>query len=214
MASRNYGQSCSVSRFLDQFGSRWTLLIVRDLLVGPRRFKELLANSPSMGPNLLTERLREPQEHGIVRKVAAPGESATAYVLTEKGLALEPVVLAMARWGMHNVTPNESNPGASRPDLLVVALRAAFVPERAKGVKEAYEFRIDDTIFYAQIDDTVLHTGLGTANHPAFVLTTDSQTFDMIAAGSLDIVDAQERCLMDVAGDEQAFARFIDMFSG
>jgi hypothetical protein len=167
-----------------------------------------------MGPNLLTERLRELQEQGIVKKVGAPGESATTYVLTEKGLALEPIVLAMARWGMHYAIVDESNPGVSRPDLLVVAFRAAFVPERARGIKEAYEFRIDDTIFFAQIDDTVLHTGLGTATRPAFILTTDSQTFDRIAAGDLEIVDAQERCLLEVAGDEQAFARFIDMFNG
>jgi len=214
MSSRNYGQACSVARFLDQLGSRWTLLIVRDLLVGPRRFKELLANSPSMGPNLLTDRLRELQEQGIVRKVAAPGASATTYILTEQGLELEPVVLAIARWGMRYATVDESNPGASRPDLLVVAFRAAFLPERAKGVEEAYEFRIDDTIFFAQISDTVLHTGLGSATRPAFVLTTDSQTFDKIAAGTLDVIDAQERCLIDLSGDEQAFARFLDLFKG
>ncbi len=214
MSSRNYGQSCSVSRFLDQLGSRWTLLIVRDLLVGPRRFGELLANSPTMGPNLLTDRLRELQEQGIINKVSTPGESATTYVLTDKGLELEPVVLAMARWGMRHATVDESNPGTSRPDLLVVAFRAAFVPERAKGVKENYEFRIDDTIFYAQIDNNVLHTGLGTATSPAFILTTDSVTFSKIAAGRMDVVAAQERCLLDVAGDEQAFARFIDLFGG
>ena len=214
MSPRKYGQACSVARFLDELGSRWTLLIVRDLLVGPRRFKELLTNSPSMGPNLLTDRLRELQDHGIVKKVAAPSETATTYVLTEKGLALEPIILAMARWGTHYATVDESNPGADRPDLLVVAFRAAFVPARAKGVKEAYEFRIDDTIFFTQIDNAVLHTGLGTATHPAFILTTDSQTFDKIAAGTLDIVDAQERCLIEVSGDEQAFARFLDLFSG
>lgn len=214
MASRKYGQACSVSRFLDQLGSRWTLHIVRDLLVGPRRFKELLANSPSMGPNLLTDRLRELQEQGVIGKVAAPGESATMYVLTGKGLELEPVILAMARWGMRYAAADESNPGVSRPDLLVVAFRAAFIPERAKGVKETYEFRIDDTIFFAQIDDSVLHTGLGTAGRPAFILTTDSQTFDKLSAGTLDIIDAQKRCLSDVSGDEQAFARFIHIFSG
>lgn len=214
MASRKYGQACSVSRFLDQLGSRWTLLIVRDLLVGPRRFKELLTNSPSMGPNLLTDRLRELQEQGIVEKVAAQDDRATTYVLTEKGLALEPVILSMASWGMRFAMVDDSTPGASRPDLLVVAFRAAFLPERAKGVKEAYEFRIDDTIFFAQIDDGALHTGLGTAARPAFILTTDSKTFDRIAAGTLDIVDAQERCLLDVSGDEQVFARFLDLFSG
>ncbi len=214
MSSRTYGQACSVSRFLDQLGSRWTLLIVRDLLVGPRRFGELLANSPSMGPNLLTDRLRELQERGIITKVAAPGENASTYVLTDKGLALEPVILAMARWGMHYATVDDSSPGTNRPDLLVVAFRAAFVPERAKGVKESYEFRIDDTIFFAQIDNSALHTGLGTATNPAFILTTDSETFSEIAAGSMDVVEAQERCLLDVAGDEKAFARFIYLFSG
>lgn len=213
MSSRKYGQACSVSRFLDQLGSRWTLHIVRDLLVGPRRFKELLANSPSMGPNLLTDRLRELQEQEIITKVAAPDQSATTYILTEKGLELEPVVLAMARWGMHYAAVNESNPGVSRPDLLVVAFRAAFVPARAKGVKESYEFHIDDTIFFAQIDNSALHTGLGTTSNPAFILTTDSQTFDKIAAGALDVIDAQERRLLEVSGDEQAFTRFVHIFS-
>jgi len=211
MSPRKYVQACSVARFLDELGSRWTLLIVRDLLVGPRRFKELLTNSPSMGPNLLTDRLQELQGQEIIKKVSAPGDNATTYVLTEIGLALEPVILAMARWGMDHA---ESNPGVSRPDLLVVAFRAAFVPEHAKGVRETYEFRIDDTIFFAQVDDSLVHTGLGTATDPAFILTTDSQTFDQIAAGDLDVVEAQEQCLIEVAGDEKALARFLKIFSG
>jgi len=214
MSSRKYGQACSVSGFLDQFGSRWTLLIVRDLLVGPRRFKDLLANSPSMGPNLLADRLRELQERGIVKKVGTAEDNATTYVLTVQGLALEPVVLAMARWQLRYAAVDESHPGVNRPDLLVVAFRAIFVPERAAGIRETYEFHIDDTIFFAQIDDTVLHTGLGTASRPAFILTTDSQTFGKIATGSLEIVDAQERCLLEISGDELAFTRFIDLFGG
>ena len=212
MPPRNYGQACSVARFLDELGSRWTLLIVRDLLVGPRRFKDLLAASPSMGPNLLAERRRELQNRGIVEKVAAPGEPSTSYVLTNKGLELEPVVLAMARWGMRHAEVEPSNPGAGRPDLLIVAFRAAFRPERAADVAEAYEFRVDDTVFFADIDRGKLTTGLGTATRPAFVLTTDSATFDRIARRKLDIRDAQDRSLLEVSGDQEAFERFVYLF--
>lgn len=212
MSSRNYGQSCSVARFLDQLGSRWTLLIVRDLLVGPRRFKDLLANMPSIGPNLLANRLRELTEHDIAEKVSAPESKSSTYVLTEKGHALEPVVLAMAKWGLHYLTNGQSEYDASRPDLLVVAFRAAFQPERAQGIHETYEFRIDATIFFAEVRNGDLKTGLGTATRPAFVLTTDSATFDKIANGSLDVIDAQEQCLLEIAGDQDAYARFAQIF--
>jgi DNA-binding HxlR family transcriptional regulator len=214
MASRNYGQACSVARFLDQLGSRWTLLIIRDLLIGPRRFKDLLASMPSIGNNLLADRLRELSQEGIVEKVAAPGSNASTYVLTEKGNALEPVILAMASWGLHHLHEEPSEQEKSRPDLLVVAFRAVFQSEHAKGVHETYEFRIDETIFFAEIDDGNLRTGLGTATRPAFVFTTDSATFDKIASGTMDVIDAQERCLLEISGDQDAYARCAQIFSG
>jgi hypothetical protein len=167
---------------------------------------------PSIGPNLLASRLRDLAEHDVVKKVSAPGGKSSSYVLTEKGHALEPVVLAMAKWGLHYLTDSQSEYGASRPDLLVVAFRAAFRPERAQGIHETYEFRIDETIFFAEVEDGTLNTGLGTATRPAFVLTTDSGTFDKIAIGALDVTDAQQQCLLDIAGDPDAYARFERLF--
>ena len=210
MPTRNYGQACSVARFLDHLGSRWTLLLVRDLLVGPRRFKDLLASAPSMGPNLLTDRLRQLQEQGIVRKLDA--EPAGSYVLTEKGRSLEPVILTMARWGLNHLQPDPANRGTSRPDLLVVALRAAFNPARAAGFKETYAFHVDDVRFYASIDDGEIETALGDAADAAFVMTTDSPTFDLLGSGELDIELALKKKLVNVAGDKKAFARFLDIF--
>ena len=189
MSSRNYRQSCSVAKFLDRLGSRWALLIIRDLLIGPRRFKDLLTGMPSIGPNLLSDRLRDLQEQDIVEKVAAAGNGSATYVLTEKGNALEPVILAMARWGLFYLREEQAEHEISRPDLLVVAFRAAFQPEHAKGVNESYEFRVDETIFFAEINNGNLRTGLGTATRPAFIITTDSETFDKIASGEIDVID-------------------------
>lgn len=210
MSARNYGQACSVARFLDQLGSRWTLLIVRDLLVGPRRFKDLLYSAPSMGPNLLTERLRQLQDLGILEK-AGPG-SAGSYVLTDKGRALEPVILAMARWGLKHLPPDPARRGTSRPDLLVVALRAAFNPAPASGVQDTYAFHVDDVKFFATIDDGSIETAPGDADDAAFLMTTDSETFDLLGSGELDIESALKKKRVNVTGDEEAFARFVDIF--
>ena len=209
MAVRNYGQACSVARFLDVLGGRWTLLIVRDLLVGPRRFRDLLASAPAMGPNLLTERLRQLRDQGIVDKAAGSAE----YVLTEKGRMLEPVILAMSRWALSNLKPDPSRRGTSRPDLLVVAFRAAFNAAASEGVIETYQFNVDDIDFFAAIDDGQLETGLGTAESPAFTLTTDSETFDLLGSGELSIEDAIGQDRITVSGDQEAFGRFVSIFS-
>lgn len=209
MARRNYGQACSVARFLDRLGSRWTLLIVRDLLVCPHKFGELLASAPAMGPNLLTVRLRQLQDDGIVTKAAR----SAAYELTEKGRLLEPVILAMSRWALSCLKPDPANRGASRPDLLVVAFRAAFNAERAVGLSECYEFRVDNIVFSAKIENGSLETALGEADSAAFVLTTDSKTFDLLGSGELSIDDAIHRELISVSGNRGAFDRFVKIFS-
>ena len=208
MTARQYGQACSVARFLDRLGSRWTLLIVRDLLVGPRRFKELLANAPTMGPNLLTSRLQELVELGIAEK------DGHTYLLTEAGRDLEPVILAMSRWSLSHLEIDPDDPGKTRPDLLVVAFRAAFNPSLAEGIEDEYEFRIDDVTFFARIEQGELTTELGSAADPDFVLEASSETFDLIGGGALDIGDAEDQGRVAVTGSRAAFNRFVKMFGG
>src|ERR671923_662341 len=97
---RSYDQWCAVARALDIVGERWTMLIVRDLLVGPKRYTDLLAGLPGIGTNLLAQRLRELEDRGLVERSALPPPAgATVYRLTETGAALEPVVHALGRWG-------------------------------------------------------------------------------------------------------------------
>src|SRR5262245_63048394 len=98
---RSYRQYCAVARGLDVVGERWTLLIVRDLLVGPKRYTDLLDGLPGIGTNLLAARLRELEQGGVVRRtVLPPPAGSTVYELTEVGRALEPVVMALGRWGV------------------------------------------------------------------------------------------------------------------
>ena len=211
MSQRDYGQSCSVASFLDRFSSRWTLLIVRDLLVAPRRFSELLNGLPGIGTNLLSERLRELQALGVVTHGADALNGAPVYTLTDKGRELEPVVLAMASWGLRHLRKDGIGK-ISRPDLLVVAFRAAFRPEHARKVIEQYEFRIDGVSVSLAVDDGVLTTRLGGAEHPAFIFISDSGTFEDIVAGRTDEKRAAARGLLDIVGDARAYARCKRMF--
>jgi len=212
MATRNYGQACSVAHFLDRLGSRWFLLIVRDLLIGPRRFTQLLEGLPGIGTNRLTDRLAELQNLDVIRKTESTTDNLVVYELTEKGLALEPVILSMARWGLQYLH-EDTQDQLSRPDLLAVAFRAVFNAARAKGIREAYEFHIDQTVFHIEIDDGKMSSGLGAAAEPAFIFRADTETFDQIAGGKLDANDARRRRLIDVIGDLTAYNRFLGIFA-
>jgi len=211
-SSRSYGQACSVANFLDQLGNRWTLLIVRDLLVGPRRFKELLEGLPGIGANLLSSRLHDLQQQRIIQKVSIRNSRVLVYELTETGRELEPAILAMARWGMRHARA-ESEDSLFRPDLLVVAFRAAFQPQDMEGVDETYEFRIGDCVFFARVSHGKVETGLGTAPDPALVYITDTETFVQIVSGQSNEQEARESGRLNVVGDKAVYQRFLHLFS-
>ncbi len=129
MAARSYGQYCGVATAVELVGERWALLIVRDLLVGPRRYTDLKQGLPRIPTNILSTRLKELQEGGVVRRVPIP-RCGLVYELTEYGRELEPIVLALGRWGFQRMgTPGEGD--VVTADSLTVALRTAFRPEVA-----------------------------------------------------------------------------------
>ena len=129
MAARSYGQYCGVTTAVELIGERWALLIVRDLLVGPRRYTDLKQGLPRIPTNILSTRLKELQAGGVVRR-APLFRSGLVYELTEYGRRLEPIVLALGRWGFEKMgDPGEGD--EVTPDSLTMALRTAFRPERA-----------------------------------------------------------------------------------
>jgi DNA-binding HxlR family transcriptional regulator len=149
---RNYGQHCTVARALDVVGERWTLLtllLVRELSTGPKRFKDLLGGLPGIGTNLLAARLKRLVEEGIVRRSTLPPPAGSSvYELTALGRELEPVIVALSRWGARLIgSPGEDD--EIRAGWAAVALRSALV-EADSG---SYGFRIDGEAFHVQVVD-------------------------------------------------------------
>src|SRR3712207_2495864 len=156
---RTYGDRCGIARALDLVGERWALLVVRELLLGPKRFTDLRAGLPHVGPDVLTQRLKDLETAGIVeRRTLAPPAASRVYELTERGQALEPVILELGRWG--SATPFPEGEAAIGVDAFVIALKTLFEP----GADEAsVELRLDGQPFAARIEDGAFRVARGPA---------------------------------------------------
>src|SRR5580765_8156853 len=122
---RTYGDRCGVARALDLVGERWALLVVRELLLGPKRFTDLRAGIPHVSADVLTQRLKELERAGVVRRGTLPPPAGSRiYELTERGRELEPIVIALGRWG--SVAPFPPGDAQIGDDAFVIALKSLF----------------------------------------------------------------------------------------
>jgi DNA-binding HxlR family transcriptional regulator len=199
---RNYGQYCGLAAALDVLGERWTLLIVRELLTGPCRYNELLANLPGIGTNLLADRLKFLADTSVVRQRSQEGSKTRTYELTEQGESLRGAVLALARWGLGMLGSPEAEEFV-RPRWGALAVEAMIDP-RLAGPDEQYEFRLDDEVFHVSVEGGEVRVRHGKApDEPALVVHTDAVTFVEIGAGRLNPLEATltKRVVMDGAED-------------
>ncbi|GAA3338691.1 winged helix-turn-helix transcriptional regulator [Amorphoplanes nipponensis] len=140
-ASRTYGQFCGVSRAADLLGQRWALHIVRDLLIAPARFSDLLRALPGVPTNMLSTRLRELEAAGVVERQAVPGQRSVQYRLTARGRGLEPVIDALGRWGAGRMVAPE--PGETVTSAIVASmLRTAFAGRAEPGPTTTTVFQV------------------------------------------------------------------------
>ena len=201
MGKRSYDQHCTVARALDVLGERWTLLLVRELLTGPKRFKDLLEGLPGIGTNLLAARLKALEEHGVVRRGTLPPPAGSCvYELTGLGRGLEPVVVALSRWGSRLIEkPRDGD--ESRPAWVAMALRSLFEPGAAAGLREIYEFRIDGEAFHLRVDDGRVEVRQGSAEAPDVVVVGAADAFLSLVAGRLVPEEALESGEIRIEGD-------------
>lgn len=172
MALKTYNQNCGLARALDILGDRWTLLVVRGLLGGPLRFSALQAQLPGIGANLLADRLKSLSHHAVVTK--GDGQQGE-YRLTEKGEALRPVVLGLARWG-RGFAPGPT--ARSHPAWTMFNFEAAFRPERAAelaGLSAVIEFRLAQSVFHLVIRNQQCRALPGAAVSPDVRLISGSE---------------------------------------
>src|SRR4051794_22129046 len=176
---RTYGDRCGVARALDLVGDRWALLVVRELLLGPKRFSDLRAGLPGVTPDVLTLRLRELEQAGLVRRAQLPPPAGTrVYELTARGGELEPVLLALGRWGSAAPVP-EGDPRLG-VDAAAIALKTVFDPGAAEGLSAEYELRLDGQPFRIRVADGGLELARGSAERPDATIATDPATLSAV----------------------------------
>lgn len=207
MAQPSYMQFCAVARALDAVGERWTLLVVRELLIGPRRYTDLVAGLPGVSPNVLAERLKKLEELELIRRRRLPPPTpASVYELTDAGRALEPVLRELLRWGLTLLT--ERRPGeAVQLDHVLLAFELAADPAASLGVEESYEFHVEGEIFHVVAADGALTFDPGPADGPAAIFTTDFETLVALGAGRKSPQQARAEGRFDFEGDPSAAVR-------
>jgi DNA-binding HxlR family transcriptional regulator/putative sterol carrier protein len=213
-SGRSYNQHCPVARSLDVIGERWTLLIIRDLLVGPKRYKDLLNGAPGIGTNLLATRLHDLEDLGLVQRSALPSpSSSTMYELTEAGRALEPLILDMGLWAMRYLGPPRET-DAILPSAYFLGLRARFRPEAAAGLTETYELWVDNHVFEIRVENGRCTTTEGLRSGAAdVVISTDMTTLNDLLALRISPESAIAGGRTNVQGDRQALDRLIQLFA-
>jgi DNA-binding HxlR family transcriptional regulator len=205
---RHYGQFCGLAAALDIIGERWTLLIVRELLIGPARFSQIGENLPGIGPNLLTDRLKFLGERGLIESCPVPGDArGKQYRLTELGESLRPSLLSLARWGMKILTEEDAVFGISRAAWGFLAVQTMIDESNLPDVDESYEFRMDGEVFHIAVAKGQVLARRGPAETPALVVTTDAATFVRIGAETLTPFDAVVSAELKIDGDPKAIAR-------
>ena len=194
MNKRSYRQNCALALAGDVIGERWSLLLVRDLLVGPRRFRDLTKSLKGMGTNLLAARLKALETAELIERTTQES-GMPAYQLTAKGLALEPVVLALVRWGLSFGPENE--PGYHHMEEWdLVALKALYQPSLTADLSTTVQFRAESFIGWISIDNGKANIGLGESSEPDIVIggtiknlfTENNAPEDLLISGELEIL--------------------------
>lgn len=211
VANRVYGQYCGFARALEIIGERWALMIVRDLFVSPKRFSELQRGLPGIPSNILTARLKELEDGGVVRRTVLPRPAGgVAYELTEEGQQLERAVMELGRWGAKRLGEPRAHEVVTE-DSMVMALRTTFRSDAADSVNARYELRLGDIIIHAIVQNGKVAVAKGPLENPDVVIEA-GPGIRAVMAGEISPDEAIDAGIVRVEGDRELFARFARMF--
>ena len=208
---RTYGEGCATAHALDLIGERWALLVVPELLLGPKRFTDLRAGLPNASPNILAQRLRELEAARVVRRRKLPPPAASkVYELTDRGMELEPVIIRLGRWGARS--PSRTRDAELGVDSLVLSFRTMFDPRAADGLNASYELRLGEDFFGAVVTDGRFEIVCGDAERPDATIETDASMLAALVYDGRDLAEAVRSGEVKIEGDESAVARFLTLF--
>ena len=205
--ARTYDDPCGLARALNLIGDRWALLVVRELLLGPKRFTELRRGLPDASQSMLTSRLSELEEAGVIRRRRiGPPASAWGYELTDRGHDLEPALIELARWGSRSPLTSSAQLSV---DALALALRTTFDPGAAHGIAVRCQLRLDGDSLLLTVRDGRLHVERGEATDVDIAIETSSAAFRSFVFGgrSLRGTDAT------IQGDRTRLRQIAGLFT-
>lgn len=211
MKRRDFGQYCGLARALELVGERWALLIIRDLTVRPQRYTDLLQGLPGIPTNVLSTRLKELEQSGIVeRRVAPAPQRGVLYALTSVGQELEPAILTLGRWGTTQLA--EPQPGdIVTPESVTLNFRAIFDAEAATDVTASWEIHAHDLVLHLIVTDGKLDAGPGPVpDKPDLTIT--AQLVDDELPSYQAIMRAAKCGLVELKGRRKLLDTFLRLF--
>jgi len=208
---RAYGQFCGLARALEIIGERWAVLIVRDLLVGPKRFTDLLHGLPRIPTNVLTARLKELEGAGVVRRRVLPRPAGSViYELTEYGAELEDAIVMLGRWGAKLLDDPRSDEIITE-NSMVIALRSTFHPEAARNLRANYEFHFGDIVVHAKVDKGKIKVAAGPLPKPDVIISAGPAIKDLMS-GTISASQAIKNGSVRLKGNANLLTRFAEIF--
>jgi DNA-binding HxlR family transcriptional regulator len=198
---RSYGDPCGIARALDVVGERWAMLIVRELLYGPKRFSDLRTGLGA-SPNVLSQRLDELEASGVVQRRSA---GAAVYELTDWGRELHPILLQIGRWGARS---SHRPTGELGVDALMAALEATFVPDREPDLRASYEVRLGEERFSIDIGGGTIAIARGNAPRPDAIIDIDRSTLRAVVFGDKKLAATS----FEIRGNARLARTFFRLF--
>ena len=208
---RRYDDACGTAHGLELIGERWALLVLRELLLGPKRFSDLKADLPGISANVLTQRLEGLEESGLlVRKRLPPPANAQVYELTEWGYEAEPIVQTLGRWAARSPAHDPTLPISATSIML--SFRTMYNPKRAWGLTGTIGFRLGNESFLARAAGGELKVGRGDAAGADATFIGDPSALAGAAYGKVPLDDLAAAGLLKVEGNRKVAERFLSIF--
>jgi DNA-binding HxlR family transcriptional regulator len=208
---RTYGDGCGIAHALDLLGERWALLVVRELLLGPKRYTDLREGLPNVSPNVLAQRLRELEQAAIVQRRKLPPPAASwIYELTDWGRDLKPIMLSIGAWAVRS--PAFSREAPVGTDSVLLGLSTFFDGEAAGDLRASYELRLGEQAFDVRVADGAIEVGRGPADDPDAVVETDVDTLRALIWDAHGLDDAVRAGAVRIDGDRRVVERLLAVF--
>ena len=210
MTQTHYPQFCALARAAEIVGERWTLLIVRELLLGPRRFTDLRDSLAGASPNVLSQRLEDLQMAGVVQRHRLPPPAASwVYELTGWGYELEDLLLAMARWGSQSASVAEHE---LSPRALLIAMQTTYAPPSSGDAAGRFELHIGDESFAVATGHGSITVAAGRVPSPNAVIWSGTAALRAVIFGDVALADALRSGALRIDGDGNAAAALLTSF--